>query len=42
MQSKEGMIMSWICGVCGYEAEDERPEICPVCGAEADKFEEKK
>ncbi|MCX6349906.1 MAG: rubrerythrin family protein, partial [Candidatus Aureabacteria bacterium] len=27
-----------ICGVCGYTAEGEAPEKCPVCGAVRAKF----
>ena len=31
----------WVCVVCGYIHEgDEPPEICPVCGASKDDFEE--
>ncbi len=28
----------WVCGVCGYIAEDEAPDNCPVCGAVKAKF----
>ncbi len=28
-----------ICGVCGYTAEGEIPQRCPVCGAGRDKFD---
>jgi len=28
----------YVCGVCGYIAEDEAPEKCPVCGAVQSKF----
>ncbi|MFN3822163.1 MAG: rubredoxin-like domain-containing protein [bacterium] len=29
------------CSVCGYEhTGDEPPEVCPVCGASKDAFEE--
>jgi len=28
----------YICTVCGYIAEEEAPEICPVCGAKREKF----
>jgi len=28
----------YICPVCGYTAEGEAPEYCPVCGAPRDKF----
>ncbi len=32
----------FVCTVCGYVYEGEKaPEKCPVCGASADKFEEK-
>jgi rubrerythrin len=35
--------MTWVCTVCGYEAEaDEKPTECPVCGAGPEAFEEKK
>jgi rubrerythrin len=41
MLSWEVIDMLWICQVCGYEMEsDEVPEICPVCSADSDKFEE--
>ena len=34
--------MLWVCTVCGYlhDEEDERPDICPVCGATGDRFRE--
>jgi rubrerythrin len=33
----------WICEVCGYEhTGDKPPEACPLCGAPASKFTEKK
>jgi rubrerythrin len=28
----------YVCQVCGYIAEDEAPERCPVCGAVREKF----
>ncbi len=28
----------YVCLVCGYVADGERPEICPVCGAKEDQF----
>ncbi|MFP4393115.1 MAG: rubrerythrin family protein [Desulfohalobiaceae bacterium] len=28
----------YVCTVCGYTAEDEAPEKCPVCGANAKAF----
>ncbi len=28
----------WVCQVCGYIAEDEPPEKCPVCGSVKGKF----
>ncbi len=28
----------WVCQVCGYIAEDEAPEKCPVCGSVKGKF----
>ncbi|MFN3535487.1 MAG: rubrerythrin family protein [Desulfatiglandales bacterium] len=30
----------YVCQVCGYVAEDEAPENCPVCGAVRTKFKE--
>lgn len=30
----------YVCQVCGYVAEDEPPENCPVCGATKGKFKE--
>ncbi len=34
--------MSYVCSVCGYVHEgDEAPEVCPICGAPASKFEKK-
>jgi rubrerythrin len=27
-----------ICSVCGYTAEGEAPEKCPICGASREKF----
>ena len=31
--------MEWICKVCGYEMEGERPiDICPVCGVDESNF----
>jgi rubrerythrin len=27
-----------VCSVCGYIAEGEAPDVCPVCGAKKDKF----
>ena len=33
--------MKWICEVCGHEHEgDKAPEICPVCGALQESFNE--
>ena len=28
----------YVCSICGYVAEGEAPEKCPVCGACKDKF----
>lgn len=28
----------WVCPVCGYTAEKEAPETCPVCGAKGKMF----
>jgi Rubrerythrin len=34
--------MTWVCTICGWESEDEtKPEVCPVCGAGEEAFEEK-
>ena len=30
----------WICKICGYEAEGDKPTECPVCGAGEDEFKE--
>ncbi len=31
----------WVCVVCGYVHEgEEPPEVCPVCGAGKEDFEE--
>ncbi|QTA38398.1 rubrerythrin family protein [Thermosipho ferrireducens] len=30
----------YICSICGYTAEDEIPETCPVCNAPKEKFVE--
>jgi len=32
----------WACTVCGYvhDEEDERPDVCPVCGAPGSLFRE--
>jgi len=30
--------MKYVCSVCGYTAEGEAPEKCPICGATKDKF----
>lgn len=30
----------FVCGVCGYVADDVVPEKCPICGATEDKFYE--
>jgi rubrerythrin len=27
-----------VCGVCGYTAEGEAPDVCPFCGAKHDRF----
>ena len=31
-----------VCSVCGYTMEGEAPDVCPVCGAKKDKFNEYK
>jgi rubrerythrin len=28
----------WICKICGYTAEKETPDVCPVCGANTEAF----
>lgn len=28
----------YVCTVCGYIAEDEAPDACPICNAKAEKF----
>ncbi len=28
----------WICKICGYTAEKETPDVCPVCGANMKPF----
>ena len=28
----------WICTICGFTAEGEPPDVCPLCGAKHDKF----
>jgi rubrerythrin len=28
----------WVCPVCGYTAEKDHPERCPVCNAKGDRF----
>ena len=28
----------WICKICGYTAEKETPDVCPVCGANTKAF----
>jgi rubrerythrin len=28
----------WVCPVCGFTAEKEHPERCPVCNAKGDRF----
>jgi len=31
----------WVCTICGYIHEgEEPPEVCPICGASKDDFEE--
>jgi rubrerythrin len=33
----------WRCTICGYVHEGENPpDVCPICGASKDKFEEVK
>jgi rubrerythrin len=41
MRKENGMI--WVCNICDYEEESDTPPAeCPICGAGADAFEEKK
>lgn len=28
----------WVCTVCGFTAEGDVPDVCPLCGAKHDKF----
>jgi rubrerythrin len=28
----------YVCGVCGYVAERDAPDQCPICNAKRDKF----
>jgi len=35
---KEEVVDYYVCGVCGYVAEREPPDECPVCQAEKDAF----
>ncbi|MFZ5586907.1 MAG: rubrerythrin family protein [Thermodesulfobacteriota bacterium] len=28
----------WVCPVCGYTAEKDHPERCPICNAKGDRF----
>jgi len=39
---KQAEYSYYICPICGYTAEKEAPEKCPVCGARADHFYEVK
>ena len=35
------IVKRWKCKVCGYIHEgNEPPDVCPVCGASKEKFEE--
>ena len=35
----EGQEISYhVCEICGYVAENQLPEVCPVCGAKKEKF----
>ena len=36
--SPQGDYPYWVCPVCGYTAEKEHPERCPVCNAKGDRF----
>lgn len=41
MNAQVDDIKKWRCGVCGYEtASPEPPDICPMCGAPREAFEE--
>lgn len=35
---KEEVIDYYVCGICGYVAEKEAPEECPICQASRDAF----
>lgn len=38
LESKEDLYSYYVCPVCGYTAEKEAPETCPVCGAKGKMF----
>ncbi len=40
MENKNNKLPVWRCNVCGYLcARNSPPEKCPICGADADRFE---
>ena len=42
LKRKELIMAKYVCTVCGYTAEGEAPEKCPVCGAAKSAFSEMK
>ena len=34
----DAVVAYWICPLCGYTAENEAPDKCPVCGAKKESF----
>ncbi|MBW2059635.1 MAG: rubrerythrin family protein [Deltaproteobacteria bacterium] len=38
LETSEETYPYYVCTVCGYTAEGETPEVCPVCGARAKAF----
>ena len=37
---EEKNVSYWVCPVCGFTAEENAPDKCPVCGTPGEKFEE--
>jgi rubrerythrin len=38
-QQDKKIFPMWRCNVCGYIcARDDAPDVCPICGAEKDRF----
>jgi rubrerythrin len=38
LEGAKGSYVYYVCPVCGYTAEKEPPETCPVCGAKGKIF----